>query len=52
MEISSFLWAGRKKFKRFFLPLGLLRGTEEVVQNWNGKTSRADWRSVSVCGGL
>ena len=41
-----------RKVQAVFLPLGLLRGSEDVAQNWNGKTSLLDGRSVSDRGGL
>ncbi|PIB22803.1 hypothetical protein BFP75_00750 [Maribacter sp. 4G9] len=54
MRLSSTqLFVGRvKKGQAAFSPLVLLRGPEVVGQNWNGKTYRADQRSVSVRGGL
>jgi|AntAceMinimDraft_11_1070367.scaffolds.fasta_scaffold12722_3 hypothetical protein len=52
MEISKFFVGREKKGQAVFLPLVLLRGREDVAQNWNGKTSQADRRSVSGWGGL
>ena len=52
MEISKFFMVRGKKGQAAFSPLVLLRGSEDVVQNRNGKTSQADRRSVSVWGGL
>ena len=52
MEISKFFVGREKKGQAVFLSLGLLRGTEGVVQNWNGKTYRADRRSLSAPLGL
>ena len=51
-EIFNFFVGRERKGQAVFSPLVLLRGTEGVVQNWNGKTSRADRRSVSAEGGL
>ncbi|MFD0796279.1 hypothetical protein ACFQZJ_02315 [Maribacter chungangensis] len=51
-EVSRFFVGREKKGQAAFPPLGLLRGREGVVQNRNGKTSRADQRSVSERGGL
>ncbi len=48
----KFFVVRERKVQAVFLPLVLLRGREDVVQNWNGKTSRADRRSVSAWGGL
>ena len=45
-KFNSFVGRERKG-QAAFSPLVLLRGAEEVVQNWNGKTSRGDRRSVS-----
>ena len=47
----NFVVRGRKD-QAAFLPFVLSRGTEEVGQNWNGKTSQANQRSVSAWGGL
>ncbi len=52
MEISKFFVGRGRKGQAVFLPLVLLRGREGVVQNWNGKTTQADQRSVSAWGGL
>ena len=52
MEISKLFVGREKKGQAAFPPLDLLRGCEGVVQNWNGKTSRGDRRSVSARGGL
>lgn len=52
MEISSFFVVREKKGQAAFPPLVLLRGSEVVGQNWNGKTPHADLRSVSAWGGL
>jgi len=52
MEISKIFVGRERKVQAVFLPLVLSRGREGVVQNWNGKTSRADRRGVSACGGL
>ncbi|MFK5971707.1 MAG: hypothetical protein QM485_00320 [Flavobacteriaceae bacterium] len=41
-----------EKEQGVFSPLVLLCGSEEVGQNWNGKTSQADRRSLSEWGGL
>ena len=38
---QNFVARGRKD-QAVFSPLVLSRGTEEVVQNWNGKSSQAD----------
>lgn len=51
METFKKFVGRERKVKRFF-PLVLLRGTEVVVQNRNGKALRADRRSESACGGL
>ena len=51
-EIFKFFVGRERKGQAVFLPLVLLRGSEGVVQNWNGKTSHADRRSVSAWGGL
>ncbi len=52
MEMFKLFVGREKKGQAVFSPLVLLRGSEDVVQNWNGKTSQADWRSVSERGGL
>ena len=52
IEKFNFFVGREKKGQVAFPPLVLLRGSEGVVQNWNGKTSRADRRSVSAWGGL
>ncbi|WP_158657098.1 hypothetical protein [Maribacter cobaltidurans] len=49
--ILSFCVRGEKRASGF-PPLVLLRGIEDFGQNWNGKTPRADRRSVSAWGGL
>jgi len=47
------IFVGRgRKGQAVFPPLVLLRGSEGVVQNCNGKSSRADRRSESERGGL
>lgn len=51
-ETFNFFVGREKKGQAAFPPLALLRGSEGVAQNWNGKTSRADRRSVSARGGL
>ena len=51
-KYSIFFVGRERKGQAAFPPLVLLRGTEVFVQNWNGKTSRADQRSVSERGGL
>ena len=51
-EVFKFFVGREKKGKAAFPPLLLSRSSEGVVQNWNGKTSRADRRSVSGWGGL
>jgi hypothetical protein len=48
----KFFVGRERKVQAVFSPLVLLRGTEGVIQNWNGKASRSDRRSVSACGGL
>ncbi|MGB7393709.1 MAG: hypothetical protein WA913_04890 [Pricia sp.] len=52
MEIFRFFVGRGRKVQAAFPPLVLLHGREGVVQNWNGKTSHADQRSVSAEGGL
>lgn len=47
-----FIIGRENKGQATFLALVLLRGTEGVEQNWNGKTSRVDRPSVSARGGL
>ena len=47
----KFFVVREKKGQAAFSPLVLLSGTEGVLQNWNGKTSRADRRSASARGG-
>ena len=37
MEISKFFVGREKKGQAVFLPLVLLRGREDVAQNWNGR---------------
>ena len=51
-EMFNFFVGRERKRQAAFLPLRFLRGREGVVQNWNGKTSRGDRRSVSARGGL
>ena len=51
-EIQLFFVGWAKKGQATFWALVLLRGTEGVEENWNGKTSRVDRRSVSAWGGL
>ena len=51
MEISKFFVGRGRKGQAVFSPLVLLRGSEAVGQNWNGKTSHSDRRSVSECEG-
>jgi hypothetical protein len=46
------LFVGReRKGQAVFSPLVLLRGSEGVWQDWNGKPVLADRRSVSARGG-
>ena len=52
IEKFNFLVGRERKGQAVFSPLGFLCGSEGVVQNWNGKTSLADQRSVSAGGGL
>ena len=49
---NPFIVGREKKAQAAFLPFVLLRVPEEVEENWNGKTSRADRRSESAWGGL
>ena len=51
-EMFKFFVGREKKGKAAFPPLLLSCGSEGVVQNWNGKTSQVDRRSVSGWGGL
>ncbi len=48
----KFFVGRERKGQAVFSPLGLLRGSEGVGQNWNGKTSHSDRRSVSARGEL
>jgi hypothetical protein len=48
MEMFKLFVGREKKGQAVFSPLVLLRGIEGVVQNWKGKTSHADRRSVSA----
>ncbi len=52
MKISKIFVGRERKGQAAFSLLVLLRGIEGVEQNWNGKTQRADRRSVSAWGGL
>ena len=52
MELFKFFVGRERKGQAVFSPLGLLRGSEGVGQNWNGKTSHSERRSVSEGGGL
>jgi hypothetical protein len=51
-EVFKFFVGREKKGKAAFPPLLLLRGFKGVGQNWNGKTSWSNRRSVSELGGL
>ena len=51
-EIQLFFVGWAKKGQATFWALVLLCGPEEVVENWRGKTSQVDRRSVSAWGGL
>ncbi len=52
MELFKFFVGRERKGQTVFSPLGLLCGREVVGQNWNGKTSHSERRSVSEGGGL
>ena len=52
MERFKFFMDRERKGQAVFPPLVLLRGSEGVVQNRNGKTSRADTLRWSARGGL
>tara|TARA_R110002111_G_scaffold162992_3_gene229334 strand:+ start:1776 stop:1970 length:195 start_codon:yes stop_codon:yes gene_type:complete len=51
-EIQLFFVGRVKKGQATFWALVLLRGTEGVEENRNGKTSKKDRRRVSALGGL
>ncbi|MFK5972121.1 MAG: hypothetical protein QM485_02465 [Flavobacteriaceae bacterium] len=48
IKMLGFFVGRERKVQGAFSPLVLLRGTQGVGENWNGKTSQADRRSVSA----
>jgi hypothetical protein len=51
-EMFKFFVDRERKGQAVFQPLGLLRGSEGVGQNWNGKTTESGRAKVVRSGGL